>query len=766
MSKYIVAVLGCTVAAGLCAAPAVAQQTAPQPLPPVEVQQKKPKPTKAVKKPAQNVAPAEAAEPAHRDADRSLAAAPASSTTITSEAIADKKPATNDTAQLLSGTPGVNLATNGGVSSWPAIHGMADERVRTELDGMLITAACPNHMNPVLSYVDPQAVSQVKVYAGITPVSAGGDSIGGTIRVDSAAPLFASGDGAITYGSISVFGRSNGDGISTSGSVSVATSNINITYTGSWAKSGDYKDGNGTTIDSSLYETQNHKLSVAVRDNSNLLVIEAGVQHIPFEGFPNEYMDMVNNDAWFVNGHYAGRFDWGKLDLRAYFQDTRHEMNLTSEGDKLAYMGMTPMPMYTHGQNFGYSVKADIPESPRDMLHVGNELHGHLLNDWWPKSGSGMMMCCNTFQNINGGQRYDLGTFVEWEKKWAPQWTTLLGVRNDAIWMNTGTVQGYSSMYQGDANVFNADDRARTFMDFDITALARYTADPSTTYEGGYSMKTRAPSLYELYDWSSQPMAAMMNGWAGDGNMYVGNINLKPETAHTLSVSYDVHDGASFKDSGGNKDWVLRITPYYSYVEDYIDVERCSISQGTMNRCTAKNASLTSGTVELQYVNQDAEIFGADLYGRMPLFYSDQYGKFALEGVAGYDRGINLVTGGGLYHMMPLNAKIDVVAQAGELEQLPPSCVLVDNKNDVETVRNELQTPGYALVNLRSSYQWGQVRFDLGVENLFNQQYYSPLGGAYLGNEAAGHPGLADTGSFTPLAGMGRNVYAGVTVKF
>ena len=110
MSKYIVAVLGCTVAAGLCAAPAVAQQTAPQPLPPVEVQQKKPKPTKAVKKPAQNVAPAEAAEPAHRDADRSLAAAPASSTTIASEAIADKKPVTNDTAQLLSGTPGRQLS--------------------------------------------------------------------------------------------------------------------------------------------------------------------------------------------------------------------------------------------------------------------------------------------------------------------------------------------------------------------------------------------------------------------------------------------------------------------------------------------------------------------------------------------------------------------------------------------------------------------------------------------------------------------------------
>ena len=169
--------------------------------------------------------------------------------------------------------------------------------------------------------------------------------------------------------------------------------------------------------------------------------------------------------------------------------------------------------------------------------------------------------------------------------------------------------------------------------------------------------------------------------------------------------------------------------------------------------------------MELQYVNQDAEIFGADLYGRMPLFHSDEYGKFALEGVAGYDRGINLVTGGGLYHMMPLNAKMTLEHKLGNWSNAA-ELQLVDNKNDVETVRNELQTPGYALVNLRSSYQWGQVRFDLGVENLFNQQYYSPLGGAYLGNEAAGHAGWRTRDRSTPLAGMGRTVYAGVTVKF
>lgn len=774
MSKYIVAVLGCTVAVGLCASPAAAQSPA-QNLPPVEVQQKKPKPARAVKKPV--AAPVEeAAEHAHHEAEPPLSAAPASSTTIGSEAIADTKPATSDTAQLLSGTPGVNVAANGGVSSWPSIHGMADERVRTEVNGMLLTAACPNHMNPVLSYADPAAVSQVKVYAGITPVSAGGDSIGGTVTVESAGPRFAAGDGTISYGTFSVFGRSNGNGISTNGSVSMATSNVNMTYTGAWAKSGDYKDGHGNTIDASLYETQNHKLSLAVRDNSNLLVIEGGIQHIPFEGFPNAYMDMTNNDAWYVNAHYTGRLDWGKLDLRAYFQDVRHEMNLTSEGNKLGYMMNTPMPMLTHGQNFGYSAKAEILESPRDMLRIGNELHGVLLDDWWPKSGTGGM-CCNTFWNLNGGQRYDLGTFAEWEKKWTPQWTTLLGVRNDVVWMNTGNVQGYNANYDAEAAAFNNKDRQHTDVDFDATALARYQADLWTTYEGGYSMKTRAPSLYERYTWSTGKMAAEMNGWFGDGNFYTGNNNLKPETAHTLSVTYNLHDAGSYKDGGGDGDWALKITPYYSYVEDYIDVRRCAPSDTKMmmmtnckgyvpsGQTTTTNLNLTSGGVELVYVNQDAQIFGADLYGRMPLLRSDEYGKFSLVGIAGYDRGMNLTSGGNLYHMMPLNAKLSLQHKLGNWSSTA-ELVMVSNKDVVESVRNELQTPGYALVNMRSSYQWGQVRFDLGVENLFNQQYYSPLGGAYLGDQAAGNAGWRDLGSFTPLAGAGRNVYAGVTIKF
>ncbi|MFM1978084.1 MAG: hypothetical protein RLZZ151_599, partial [Pseudomonadota bacterium] len=95
---------------------------------------------------------------------------------------------TNDTAKLLDGEPGISLYQAGGVSSMPVIRGFADDRIRIKVDGMDLISACANHMNTPLSYIDPANVGSIKVYAGVTPVSIGGDSIGGTIKVDSAAP--------------------------------------------------------------------------------------------------------------------------------------------------------------------------------------------------------------------------------------------------------------------------------------------------------------------------------------------------------------------------------------------------------------------------------------------------------------------------------------------------------------------------------------------------------------------------------------------------
>ena len=85
-------------------------------------------------------------------------------------------------------------------------------------------------------------------------------------------------------------------------------------------------------------------------------------------------------------------------------------------------------------------------------------------------------------------------------------------------------------------------------------------------------------------------------------------------------------------------------------------------------------------------------------------------------------------------------------------------------KTRVSQVRNEVPTAGYGLLNLRTSYEYKQLRVDLGVENLLNRFYSLPLGGAYLGQGAAMTSQGIPWGVVVP--GPGRSVNVAVSLSF
>jgi iron complex outermembrane receptor protein len=262
-------------------------------------------------------------------------------------------------------------------------------------------------------------------------------------------------------------------------------------------------------------------------------------------------------------------------------------------------------------------------------------------------------------------------------------------------------------------------------------------------------MKTRSPNLYERFAWSNNNTMVMnMNNWVGDGNGYVGNLNLKPEVAHTLSVSGSWHDVAQ-------QDWNLKVTPYYTHVEDYIDAVACTVVGKV---CPTR----TDGFVNLSLANQTARLYGVDVSGQMSIMKSSAYGSFSARGLLNYVNGKNLSTGDDLYNLMPLNLKLAIDQHMGNWTNTLEA-KLVDSKTDVQAVRKELKTAGYGLLNLYSSYDWKQVRFDVGVENVFNKFYANPLGGAYVGQGATMGTGVT-YGTVVP--GMGRSINTSLTVKF
>ena len=647
--------------------------------------------------------------------------------------LVSRKAATGDAADLLRGVPGVSLNGAGGISSLPAIHGLSDDRLRIQVDGTDLMPACPNHMNSPLSYADPTRVESVTVFSGITPVSVGGDSIGGSIQVKSAPPEFATPEKPfLATALLGSFYRSNGNAVGYNIGATVAGEWVNLTFRQSeaWSENflaaGPFKpvapgsEGGapipGDVVASSAYSaTVRRSLGLAFQTQGQLLQLEASQQTVGFEGFPNQRMDMTSNDNWLFTLRYTGTFAWGELEARLSYQNTRHEMNMGP--DRYSYG--TGMPMDTAAKTRAGLLKANVTLSDSHLLRVGAEFLYYTLYDFWPPVGG--LMGPNTFWNVDFGQRLRADAFAEWEARWTRAWLTQVGVRSDTVMTNAGPVQGYNALptWADDAAAFNALQREQIDYNWDFAAVARHTPTPTQTYEGGYARKSRSPNLYQRYPWSTNAMAALMNNLVGDGNGYIGLVTLRPEVAHTFSVTGDWHDAA-------RTSWGVKATAYYAYVHDYIDARRCNFGQ-----CSPENVTATDSFVLLQFVNQMAQLYGLDLSGRV-LFVEASWGSLTGNAALGYVRGENLSTHDGLYNIMPLNGTLALAYQLGTWKTTAEAQA-VASKTHVSQVRNEIPTSGYFLVNLRTGYTWKFIQVDGSIDNLLNRLYSNPLGGAYVG---------------------------------
>jgi iron complex outermembrane receptor protein len=668
-------------------------------------------------------------------------------------ATSKSKTMTGDVAEILTDIPGVSIYNMGSRASLPVIHGMADDRVKIDIDGMTITSACPNHMNPALSYIDTSKIEAIEVMAGITPVSEGGDSIGGTIAVKSKDPLFASKSGeALISGEISGFYHSNNQARGASVSATAANDKVSVNYSGYSEKANNYKNGKGTIVKDTLYQQQNQSATIAYKISSDDVVsLKLTKTNADYIGFPNEYMDMLGNESTSGNLSYKGKIGALLIDANAYRQDTDHYMN------KILSERTGNMPMYTEAEESGVNLKATLPYSHTQIFEFGADYNRYRLNDWWPAAG-GMMkgMNPNTFWNINDGQRDRIGFFAEAHSQWSEKLSSVIGARYDRVSMDTGDVVGYNdgtgaySMAANDpvdAGYFNALAHKKSDNNFDLTATAKYEYSNTADMEIGVAQKTRSPNIYERYSWAgSKPSVTLTNpmkmdmrmiNWFGDANGYTGNLNLKPEVAHTLSTTLSLHDSAE-------KDWGLKLTPYYTKVKDYIDVKTVV-------------APTVASVGYYQFINADVHLFGADLSGYATLWDNSDNGKGTLKGNLSYTRGFR-DNGGALYHMMPLHAKMSLDRVSGAWSN-GIDIETVDDKETVDTLRKEPLTPGYALVDLRTGYAWSkQFNMDFSITNLFNHAYALPLGGIDVVNYSAS--------TYTPLQGMGRSFNAALTYKF
>tara|TARA_R110001592_G_scaffold177325_4_gene417607 strand:- start:72 stop:2336 length:2265 start_codon:yes stop_codon:yes gene_type:complete len=688
--------------------------------------------------------------------------------------------ATSDTASLLSMLAGVSVNQTGAVSSLPMIRGLSDDRLRIKVDGMDMIAACPNHMNPPLSYMAPSDVGQMTVFAGITPVSVGGDSIGGSIISESKAPEFT--DRASFTGEVGGFSRSNNDASGFNARFTQSSENLYASYSGSYSKGDNYtaasdfktvtatgRPGHSLSLDevgSTAYETQNHNLRLAYKSGDDVFDAQLGYQNMPTQLYPNQRMDLLDNQQIRVNLNWKRETDWGQLQTRLYHEKVEHAMDFGPDRqlwygsnavggavcDPIRFVGdpagtcASGMPMNSDSKNTGLTISAEIDLAASGLVRLGTEFQQFSLEDYWEASGGGMGP--GTFQNINNGERNRSAVFAEHELSVADDWLVMYGVRAERVERDADDVRGYSTamnamgMQVMEANAFNNADRRHSDTNIDLTLLTRYSLNSQIELELGVAQKVRSANLYEVYPWSSWTMAASMNNLVGDGNGYVGNLDLDPETARTLSGSL------SWRSESGLHE--LSVNPYITRVDDYID----AVAANTMWRTGQYNV--------LRYQNQQAELKGVDLTLSSRLA-DNASGVWQLVGNLSFIDAENTDTGEGLYNIVPMQGRLSLTHQlAGWDNSL--EWVFAGKKDDLSMVRNEAATDSYSLFNLRASHSWQSVRVDLGVENLLDEFYFLPAGGTYVAQGMTMSMNGIPFGIGVP--GMGRSLYAGVNYSF
>lgn len=671
--------------------------------------------------------------------------------------------AAGDSASVLSDMFGIQLRRNGGVSSIPMMQGLADDRIRIKVDGMDLISSCANHMNPALSYIAPGNIADVKVYKGLAPVSVGGDSIAGSILVNSARPEFAIDDQLLTHGSLNSFYRSNNDAFGVNASLSVANQQMYMRYTGATVDANNAHAGgafkpaglaatgrgwlDADEIGSTAFRSTNHALALGFHVENHLFEFKLGLQDIDKQGFANQRMDMTGNRSEQYQLRHEAKYDWGKWQSRLYHEHTSHSMNFGADKQFLYPNNAQGMPMYTRGNTTGFNTQIDWLVSQRDTLRFGLDLQRYSLEDYWPPSGTGNMSP-NTLQNINNGKRDRNDIYAEVDSAWTSEWWTQAGVRYSQVKSDSDNVQGYNGLYTAAKNAFNASDKSQTDHNLDSTLLAKYIPDLTQNYEFGYALKMRSPNLYERYTWATTTMAMNMNNWFGDGNGYVGNINLDPEKSHTLQLAADWHDDE-------RQDWQVKFTPFYRYVHDYIDAATCA-SVGVT--CAAR----TDGFSNLTLTNQNARMYGFDLNAKKTLVADSAWGSLGVQLDMNYVRGKNTVSNDDLYAILPLNAKLALLHADGPWKSRLQTR-MVANKSRVQAIRNENETPGYVLLDMYTSYEWKKARLDLGLENVLDKLYFDPTGGAYLGQGMT--MGMAVRQGLQ-VPGIGRSINLAVTLFY
>lgn len=637
-----------------------------------------------------------------------------------------------DAVAIAARAPGAAAVGNGALSGQLSYRGLFGERVPGTINGQRFATGGPNAMDPPMHYAPSILVESIAIARGVSPV-ADGPALAGAIDAQLLQARFAAGPDVEVHGHAAAQYRSVDASYATGGLLSLATETIRLGVIASREEGGDYRfaggRAGGTSFERNLYGVHG-----GVRLGQGELFAEYRRSETDPSGNPPFALDIVYFNTNFFQGGWRGELADGLgLQVRLGRVTIGHLMDNQTVRRPVAAV---PRASFAHADTTTADASLRIGSAGRNISLGGDA-------EWIDKTVAITNPANPAFsiesQPLSQGDR--IGGFIQWRHGSGPvEWE--LGARFDHTRQQVATPVLGTAVTGGPVTLANAFAAcARRAGDTTVDAALRvWLPGGEVTPRLTLARKTRVPSLLERFAWL--PTEASYG--LADGNIYVGNQALRPETAWIAETGFDLDSGPV----------TMRPTLFYRRIDNYIQGTPFDATPGVINSPVEMVASMNGDATPLMFRNTDAELYGLDFD-----FSATLTEHLQVEGTSSWVRGKRRDTADNLYRVPPLSLRLAALWQA-ERWSLGAEMTAADDQRMVAATNGETPSSGYAVFSLFASYELSSaVRLEAGVENLSDAFYQPHLAGL-------NRVGASDVPQGQRLPGGGRGLWVRASASF
>ncbi len=568
---------------------------------------------------------------------------------------------------------GIKKAGNFGTD--PVLRGFKYEQLNIVTDGAVYAInACPSRMDPSISQINMNSVSEAQIYKGPYQFRFG-STLGGTINFVSEKPFFT--DKTKLKNRFSSSYDSNGSIFRNELMSQLTSKKFNVDLFGSYNDGDRYKDGNGDEVRSAFkrysigskiqYKWSDHEMtSLQVNTNQGRNVEFAALK-----------MDLIYDKTWMAQLNHQSIYKNSLLKemaYNAYFTQVHHSMGdpkrmMVSNVASKTYGGRIESKWGKNSWNLysGFDFKHEQAEN--ESMTMSSPM-------MMPKDGS-------SWQDSHIDQ---VGWFNEFSKNFATSKLT--------------------ASYRMDYNTANAGEMSKLF---EQLYGGMKSEQLNHSFSLGYQQKFGKHSDLAIWLGRAQRSGSLTERFinrfpvGNDNYDVVGNPLIKPETNNQADLIYTFH----------TSNFHFQADVFYALMQNYI---------GGVLR-----SDLITGSMQSPGVRQIQNIKKAMKTGFESRAHWQFLPNYKTDLAVAYTYAEDLEKKTPLAEIAPINVKWNLEAQYSKLI-LGLNYRFSGKQNRINPEFGELKTKDFSVFDVYSNFKLNSnIQFQFEVSNLFNRAYAEHL---------------------------------------